>query len=105
MLRKNFGSVFSLGMMVISLSGGIAFSQEEPKIELKSVNCRELLLMNGEDAGFTMIFFHGYMSGKNNDVSFDPNAFAAVTDKVRNYCIDNPEELVMSVFEKYRSNP
>ncbi len=105
MLGRKFWSVFILGMMGIGMSGEIAFSQEGSKIELKSINCRELLLMNGEDVGLTMIFFHGYMSGKNNDVSFDPNAFAKATDQVRNYCIDNPQESLMSVFEKYRNSP
>ena len=43
------------------------------------------------------------MSRKNNDASFDPIAFAKATDNVRDYCIDNPQESVISVFEKYRS--
>ncbi len=105
MLGRKFCSAFILGMMAVCMSSETVFSEEEPKIEIKSVNCRELLLMNGEDAGFTMVFFHGYMSGKNNFVSFYPDAYAKTTDQVRNHCIDNPQELLIDVFEKYRYSP
>ena len=105
MLGRKFCSAFIFGMMAVGMVRETAFSQEEPKVDIKSVNCRELLLMNGEDAGFTMVFFHGYMSGKNNLASFYPDAYAKTTDQVRSHCIDNPQEPLIDVFEKYRYTP
>ena len=101
---KKYLSIFMSAIVAVCLISEIALSQEEEEIELTSLSCRDLLKMNGDEEDFTLVFFHGYMSGKNNDASFDPIDFAKATDNVRDYCISNPQESVISVFEKYRSS-
>ncbi len=104
MNTKKYLSIFMSAIVAVCLISEIALSQEEEEIELTSLSCRDLLKMNGDEEDFTLVFFHGYMSGKNNDASFDPIDFAKATDNVRDYCISNPQESVISVFEKYRSS-
>jgi hypothetical protein len=60
-----------------------------------------LLKLNGDDQNSTMIFFHGYMSGKQNASSADVNALREISTQVIDYCIDNPDDTLMSVFNKY----
>ncbi len=36
------------------------------KFDIDKVTCRELLLMDGEEQGYTLLFYHGIMSGKKN---------------------------------------
>ena len=84
------------------LLGSAAHADEELVIDLAKIDCRSMLKMDNDERDFTMIFFHGMMSGKNNEMTFDGLALSEVTDKVLDHCIDNPKDMLISVFEKYR---
>ena len=71
-------------------------------INLASLTCREMLQMPGAEEENTLIFMHGFMSGKNNELLLDVPALSDVTEQVRNYCIDNPDETLLSAFERHR---
>ena len=71
-------------------------------IDLTSMDCRELLQMSGEEEDNTLIFMHGYMSGKNSDLTVNVPALSDVTEQVRGYCIDNPDATLLSTFDRFR---
>ena len=64
--------------------------------------CRDLLQMSGESRDFTMIYMHGFMSGKKNELLFDAPKLTAATDVVVDHCINNPDDKLLTAFEKAR---
>jgi hypothetical protein len=72
-------------------------------VELKDFPCRRLLKLNDSDKEAAIMFFHGYFSGKNNELTVDVPALSEVSDRVIDHCIDNPNDQLLSTFEQYRS--
>lgn len=75
----------------------------EGKIDLEALDCRTMLKMENEARDFTLIFFHGFMSGKKSEMIFDGPALTEVTEKVLDHCIDNPSDTLLATFEELRS--
>ncbi|ACK70481.1 hypothetical protein PCC7424_2053 [Gloeothece citriformis PCC 7424] len=71
-------------------------------VDFSKIDCETLLKMDGDERDYTIIFFQGFMSGRRNTMIVDELAFARATDEVIDYCVDNPNDRVISVFEKYR---
>lgn len=95
-------------LLGLGLSNLIADAQEgpgaEPEIvEIETISCRDLLKMEGEEEEFTIVFLHGFMSGKTNDTTFNIDPLATATDRIMDHCIDNPEDSLLTVFEQYRT--
>jgi HdeA/HdeB family len=85
------------------ISTGVAVAQEgDPVLEMDSVECRTMLKMDSDEQDFTLIYFHGYISGTKGQTLFDGPALREATDKIMDYCIDNPSASVMEAFEKNR---
>ena len=99
-------------MALCFLPTGAAFSEEGAKAEeaeivykdykIDEITCREMLKMGGSERDFTMIFMHGFMSGKKAQLVFEPGPLAEASDMVLDHCISNPDDMVMAVFEKVR---
>ncbi len=77
-------------------------SEISVRLQIDEITCREALKMPGDERAFTVIFFHGFMSGKTNQTLFDGPALAEATDKIADFCIDNPSEKLMKAFEAVR---
>lgn len=99
-------------MALCCLPTGVAFSEEGAKAEevemeykdykIDQVTCREMLKMAGSERDFTMIFMHGFMSGKKNELLFEPGPLAEASDMVLDQCISKPDATVLSIFETVR---
>jgi hypothetical protein len=61
-----------------------------------------LLKLNDSEQEAAIMFFHGYISGKNGELTVDVSALGEVSDKVIDHCIDNPNDFLLNVFEQYR---
>jgi len=72
-------------------------------IEIDRMTCREMLRMGGEERDFTLIFLHGFVSGRQNALVFDGPALTAATDRILDACIGDPDASLLSVFEAARS--
>ena len=77
-------------------------ANEDDSVDLKALTCRQLLLTDGEERSNLIIFMHGFMSGKKNNMIIDAPALTKVTDKIVNSCIDSPNSKLLGVFEKNR---
>ena len=71
-------------------------------VNLQKLTCRELLKSSGEDRSSILIFLHGYVSGKAGETIINAPALAELTDKVVDGCIDNPNQILLKVFEANR---
>ncbi len=74
-----------------------------PSPGLDQLDCRTLLHLSGEERAYTLLYFHGYISGKRNQTQLSTDAMAEATDRILDRCIDKPAEKVLKVFEDVRS--
>ena len=77
-------------------------AQEDPIVQMQDIDCRAMLKMGGDEQNYTLLYFHGYMSGVKGDTLFDGPAFRGATEKIMDFCIDNPSASLMEAFEKNR---
>ena len=112
MHRKVISIIAVLGIMVMAAAVP-ALSEEKPKasqetpkvnvlVDLKTQDCRTLLRMSGDERDFTLIFYHGFMSGMKNDTIFNGPELAEATDQIIDHCIDNPNDGLLKVFQAKR---
>jgi hypothetical protein len=62
-----------------------------------------LLKQGDADKEATIAYFHGFMSGKNNELTADTLALGETSDQIIEHCIDNPDDSLLQVFEQYRN--
>lgn len=92
-----------LSAVIMSMAVWPAYAQDDGvKINIDEVSCREMLKMASDERDFTMIFLHGFMSGKKGEIVFDGPTLTEATDKVLDTCIGRPDDSLLSVFEKVR---
>lgn len=105
MHRKVVSIVAFFGFVVMAAPMP-AFSEKKPKVavvvDLKTQDCRTLLRMSGSERDFTIIYYHGFMSGRKNDTVFNGPELAEITDQIIDYCIDNPNDALLKVFQAKR---
>jgi hypothetical protein len=69
---------------------------------IDQLDCRTLLRLGGDERAYTLLYFHGFVSGRQNQMRLEVPEMAAVTDKVVDHCIEKPGDKLLPVFEKYR---
>ena len=95
-------SAISLGTPALTQTEPDANEASEDLIELQTMTCREVLKSEGEDRANTLIFMHGYISGKKGETTVNVPVLSDVTDQILDTCIDNPDQTLLSVFEASR---
>ena len=50
----------------------------------------------------TLLYLHGFVSGKNGELKVPTQALAEATDRVIEHCIDRPGDKLLQVFEQMR---
>ena len=84
----------------VGLSGVKA--EDGIKVNLNDIDCREMLKMEGQEKRFTLLYFHGFMSGKKSEMVFDSTVLTNATDGIEDHCIDNPSDKLINAFDKFR---
>ncbi|NJL82992.1 MAG: hypothetical protein HC890_08610 [Chloroflexaceae bacterium] len=77
--------------------------RDDTTFTLSEIDCRSFLKLDDDERQLTMVFFHGFMSGKNNQTVFSGPNFAQATESILDYCISNPNQSLLSAFERFRS--
>ena len=109
MMDNQFQWIVLSTAMVLSISNVSVYAQNEPQqedgstINLESITCRSLLKQGDADKEATIAYFHGFMSGKNNELTADTLALGETSDQIIEHCIDNPDDSLLQVFEQYRN--
>ncbi len=99
-------TAFLLSNFSVAVYGQNGSKQEDDSniIKLETLDCRYLLKLHSEDKASTMVYFHGFMGGKNNELTVDVERLDGVSEKIIDHCIDSPNDSLLRVFEQYRSN-
>ena len=74
----------------------------DSSVDITAITCRDLLLANAEDEVSITVFIQGYLSGKNGDIEIDSDALRAANDRSFEYCVDHPDDTLLTVFAESR---
>jgi hypothetical protein len=100
---KSLLKISAIGALALFTTSQNALAQDDdPVIDMNTVDCRTMLKMDSEEQDFTLIYFHGYISGTKGEIMFNGPVLREATNKIMDYCIDNPSAMVMEAFEKNR---
>lgn len=107
MITKKLTQIIVSALLITVSSTSAVFAQDnrgtlENTLDLTKLTCRTLLQLSGDDRTITLAFYHGLISGKNSEMVIERTVLSKVTDDVIDYCIDHPQDTLLSVFEKYR---
>ncbi len=98
-------TAFLISIPSLSVYGQNETEQEDSSmINAANITCRELLKLDDSSQEATIAYFHGFMSGKKNELMVDIVELGNISEKVIDSCIDNPNTSLMKVFEQYRGN-
>lgn len=88
-----------------ALAQGTAAAAAEPRTQqaLNELECRTLLRLSGEERDFTLLYLHGFVSGRANQLLLPVKELAEATDRLIDGCIDKPAAKVLAVLEQLRS--
>lgn len=92
-----------------SLCLPVALAQAQPTTggqkppALDELDCRTLLRLGGEERAYTLLYMHGFVSGKTGQTVLPTQELAQATDRIVDHCIDRPGDKLLPVFEKVRA--
>ncbi|MDZ7589362.1 MAG: HdeA/HdeB family chaperone [Rubrivivax sp.] len=94
--------------LVCNLAWNTARAQAAPAGEprqqaIHELECRTLLRLSGEERDFTLLYFHGFVSGRVNQQLLPVKDLAEDTDRLIDRCIDKPSDKVLAVLEQLRA--
>jgi hypothetical protein len=98
-----------LALLIATLASTPALAQTnspaaEPRAQqgLNDLECRALLRLSGEERDFTLLYLHGFVSGRANQLLLPVKELAEATDRLIDGCIDKPSAKVLAVLEQLR---
>jgi acid stress chaperone HdeB len=68
-------------------------------IDVAKINCQQFATYKVANPDRIAIWLNGYFHGKRGDMIVDTQELAESADKVKEYCIKNPELLLMQAVE------
>ena len=86
------------GIALMTLST-VAGAQISKSVDLSTVTCKEIMGADDRGRELSMAYMHGYINGKAKRTTLDLDKNAAITDKVREYCLSNPTAKFAKTFE------
>ena len=92
--------ILALVSILMAIPAWAGSSTVEGTFDLMKLTCKELMRGNDSDREIGIAFYHGFLAGQKNEQTMDLHAASALTDAVKEYCLSNPTETVMSAFTK-----
>ena len=83
--------------------GGSTILAGEPSKprDLNDYQCKDVMILSGEDREIAMALLHGYRLGKKNTTQYVTEVLAKATDSFMDYCLDHPMDNALATFEKF----
>ena len=94
--------------LVFSLPISAAQAQGTPtpdaprQAAIGELDCRTLLRLSGDERDFTILYLHGFVSGRINQQLLPVKGLAEATDRLIDGCIDKPADKALGVLEQVR---
>jgi hypothetical protein len=87
--------------MALTQAQAASGSQKSPALD--ELDCRTLLRLGGEERAYTLLYMHGFVSGKRGQTVLPTQDLAEATDRIIDHCIERPGDKLLPVFEKVRA--
>lgn len=103
----------SLSALAVALAGalvaGTVHAQSAPALgpqqqAINELECRTLLRLSGDERDFTLLYLHGFVSGRKNQLLLPIVDLSLATDKLIDRCIENPKDKALAVLEQVRQS-
>jgi acid stress chaperone HdeB len=78
----------------------VSAAQGQDTVEVSKITCEEFASYKIMDPQKIAIWLSGYYNGKQGNTSIDRVQFNENTKRLEEYCLQNPDTLVMQAFEK-----
>jgi acid stress chaperone HdeB len=78
----------------------VSAAQAQVTVEVSKITCEEFASYKVMDPEKIAIWLSGYYNGKQSNTSVDRVQLNENTKKLEEYCLQNPDTLVMQAFEK-----
>jgi hypothetical protein len=89
------GAPLFVGLLLLVISPANA----QVAIDVTKINCQQFATYKVAHPDRLAIWLDGYFHGKRGDLSVDTQELDASTDKLKQYCLKNPEVLLMQAVE------
>ena len=84
-----------VGLLLTAISP----SSAQVAIDVAKINCQQFATYKVANPDRIAIWLNGYFHGKRGDMIVDTQELAGSSDKVKEYCIKNPDVLLMQAVE------
>ncbi|MCG3202228.1 MAG: hypothetical protein NFCOHLIN_02108 [Gammaproteobacteria bacterium] len=85
--------------LATAASAAVAEEPIQSITDITAVTCKDVMSSDDRGRELSMAYMHGYLNGKAGNTALELNKNAAITDKVRDYCLDNPTARFVETFE------
>jgi acid stress chaperone HdeB len=89
------GAPLFVGLLLLVISPANA----QVAIDVAKINCQQFATYKVANPDRLAIWLDGYFHGKRGDLSVDTQELDASTDKLKEYCLKNPDVLLMQAVE------
>ena len=89
------GAPLFVGLLLLVISPANA----QVAIDVTKINCQQFATYKVANPDRLAIWLDGYFHGKRGDLSVDTQELDASTDKLKQYCLKNPDVLLMQAVE------
>ena len=69
-------------------------------INMATVTCKDLIESKADDIGVMLVWLHGFYGGRSGDTRFNVEEFTTGSQKIGEYCKQNPTITVMQAIER-----
>ncbi|WP_178134140.1 HdeA/HdeB family chaperone [Vineibacter terrae] len=91
---------FTAAVLAAGLATAAAPGVRAEVINMATITCKELLDGKEEDIGTILMWLHGFYAGRANTTTLDTDALTTDSEKIGQYCAQNPTVTVMQAIER-----
>ena len=99
-----FAASFTLAATAARAQQAATPADASVQMPITELACRTLLQLGGEERNFTIVYLHGFVSGRLNQPLLPVRELAEATDRLIDRCIDKPSEKALTVMEQVRAS-
>ena len=104
---KRIVLIATMTLSLLPLCAALAAEKAKDEVpgvqyQIEEWTCADMLRETGDSRDFTMIYMHGFISGKKSDMVMDTLELTEATDRLLDICIADTSANLLKSFEKAR---
>lgn len=105
MLKRNLIATTLFGALLTACASVAQVAEEsgaasagEETVDVTSTTCGELAEATEMDRAFSLMFYYGYLAGREGIAEIDGSAVVGHLEQVRDFCNANPDDTIIDAF-------